>query len=365
MENKRVAIFHDYLNQYGGGERVLEALHELFPDADIYTLMYDRHVLPQYRAWRIKTSCVQYFPFWRQKYQIYLALFPLIMKLFSFQKYDIIITSTHAWGNWLRKGDATLISYCHTPIRYFWDLYEEYRKYRFVSWVARQLMPCAKYIIRFFDKKYAQQVDLFMANSHEVQQRIRQNYNKDARVVHPPVAVEFFGAFAPRTRQDYYMVVARLKAYKRIDVIVKAFNRMQKRLYVVGTGPEEKKIRALAGPTVEIFSCLTDEELREMYAAARGYAYMAYEDFGMTMAEAQAAGVPVVAYAKGGACEIVRHNETGILYNEQTEEALINAVNQCELRTWDERIIRTNAERFSQKQFKKEVLDCVKECGNG
>ncbi len=361
MSKKKIAIFHDYLNQYGGAERVLETLLEIFPSADIYTFVYDDRILPQFKDKRVVVSPVQYLPFARQHYQGYFWLFPFMIKLFNFQRYDIVIVSTHAWGNGIRKAQATMITYCHTPMRYIWDLYEDYIRYKFVPWWVRVFMPLLRPGMQDYDRRCAEQVDGFIANSKEVARRIKTNYGQDAQVIYPPVKVAFFSQCSRYTRDGHYLVVSRLKKFKRINLIVEACNRLARPLIIVGTGPARKHLQRQAGKTVRFIAKIDDTGLRELYATARGYLHAAREDFGMTMAEAQAAGTPVIAFGEGGAAEIVVHNETGILFREQTTESLIEAIKMSEAKEWDRQIIMRNAQRFSEEHFKNHFLRIVHE----
>ena len=355
----RIAIVHDYLNQYGGAERVLEALKELFPSADVFTLVYDKKSLPQYASWNIRTSFIARLPGACQHPQRYCWLFPLAFRFFPVRAYDRIIVATHAWGNSIARGEAPHITYCHTPVRYFWDLFDDYIRRRYVSWPMRVLMRCLKYPVRWYDRRCAKKVTLFIANSNEVKQRIHQCYGRAARVVYPPVKVDFFAAHVQLRREAYYLIVARLKPYKRIDIIIEAFNHMKKPLVVVGDGPEEKHLRSIAGPTVVFKKNISDEALRDLYSRARGYVYAAHEDFGMSMAEALAAGTPVIAYKKGGACEIVEENVTGIFYQEQSVAALADAVMAAEDRSWDHAVCSTRARRFSAERFNACLTEAV------
>lgn len=359
----RIAIYHDYLNQYGGAERVLETLHEMFPQAVIYTLFYDKKQLPQYQTWNIKTSFIQYLPLWKKKYQLYAWLFPVAVKFFNFQNCDLVIISTHAWGNGIRKGSAKLLTYCHTPMRYFWDLYNDYRKHGFVVWWIQWLMPLMKVIVQWYDKKCAQKIDVFIANSHEVQQRIKRHYGREAVVVYPPVNIEYFGSAVPTThRGQYYVTVSRLKAYKRINLVIDAFNRMQKPLMIIGSGPEEHKLKKIAGPMITFRSFVSDAELKNIYCHAHSYVYMAREDFGITMVEAQAVGLPVIAYGEGGAAEIITDTETGILFFKQSAEALIEAVQRAERIPWNRETIQQNAQQFSVTLFKEKIQKQIEVC---
>ncbi len=359
MSKKKIAIFHDYLNQYGGAERVLEKLLEIFPGAHVYTFVYDDEALPQFKQDAVITSPVQYLPFAKQHYQWYAWLFPIVIKLFNFSSYDVVIVSTHAWGNGICKTGAKMITYCHTPMRYIWDLYDEYMKNGYMPWLIRMVLPLVRPLLQRHDKRCAKNVDQFIANSKEVKQRIRTSYDRDAEVIYPPVKVLFFKDHAHDRAREHYLVVSRLKPYKRVDLVVKAFNRLNTRLIVVGNGPEKKALKRSAGTNIEFVSDINDEQLRDLYVTARGYIHMAHEDCGMTMIEAQAAGTPVIAYGKGGAREIVRDRETGILFSEQTEEALLAAIRMAEEKEWDYSRIQANAERFSESFFEGRIKEMM------
>ncbi|MDD5351223.1 MAG: glycosyltransferase [Chthoniobacteraceae bacterium] len=357
--SRRVAIVHDWLPLYGGAERVLEQILHLFPQADLFTLM--EALPPGDRAFlhgkEPHTSLIQRLPFCAKAYRNYFALMPFAIEQFDLSAYDIVISSSYAFAKGVLTGpDQLHLCYCHSPIRYAWDLQSQYLGQR--GGLARLIARLLLHYIRLWDTRTANGVDTFLANSHFIARRIRKTYGREARVVYPPVDVD---GFTPRSDKDeYYLAASRFVPYKRLDIVVKAFAKMPRRkLVIIGDGPEFARIRSLATPNVTLAGHQSQENLRHYLERARGFVFAGEEDFGITLVEAQACATPVIAYNHGGAREIVRDGATGILFPEQNEESLIRAIRRFEALRFDPGDLRRNAERFSIQVFRCQFADAV------
>jgi glycosyltransferase involved in cell wall biosynthesis len=344
----KVAITTDWLNSFGGAERVLVALHRMFPDAPIYTSVYDPSGLPDFmQGWDVRPSFLQKIPFAKRRHQWLLPLMPMAFEQFDLSEYDLVVTTNSACAKGVITRPGTInLCYCYTPCRYLWDLYHEYTR----GHPLRMLIAPIAHWMRLWDRLAADRVDHFVGISQEVAGRIDRHYRRDAEVIYPPVDVERVrpNGLPP---EDFYLVVSRLVGYKRIDLAVEACNRLGRRLVVVGDGPERRRLEGLAGPTVEFRGSLDDAEVADLYARCRALIFPGLEDFGIAPVEAQAAGRPVVAYGRGGALETVVGGVTGVFFDEQTVEATTTAVRKLEGVSFDSRRCRENALRFDSRKF--------------
>ncbi len=348
----RAAIIHYWLLNMRGGEKVLEALCHLLPDADIFTLFYDAEsVSATIRSHHITSSFLQ--PM-RRHHRSMLPLMPMALENFDLRGYDLIVSSESgpAKGIIVPSG-ARHVCYCHTPMRYLWDLYPAYRNDWTQSRVKRALMTPLTNYLRLWDYASAARVDEFIANSENVRRRIAKTYRREATVIFPPVAVETFYA---KPSEDYYLIVSELVAYKRIDAAVRVFSRSGRRLKIAGGGPEFAALKRIATPNIEFCGRVTDEELRELYARCRAFLMPGEEDFGITAVEALASGKPVIALGRGGALETVP-GYGGVLYREPTDEGLRAAIEQWDSRekSVDPEALRAWAARFSEAEFAAKV----------
>ena len=352
----KVAITADWLNSFGGAERVLLELHDMFPEAPIFTTVhYPRALPPSMQNWDVRTSFLQKIPLARRRHQTFLPLMPLAFEQFDLGDYDVVLTTSSSCAKGVITRPGTLnLCYCYTPSRYLWDLYHEYTR----SHKARALIAPIIHWLRMWDRLSADRVDYFVAISHEVAGRIKRHYGRESEVIYPQVDVD---RSVPNRRppEDFYLVVSRLVAYKRIDLAVKAATRLGRRLIVVGTGPEFKKLKAIAGPTVEFLHSRSDAEIADLYARCRAFLFPGFEDFGITPVEAQAAGRPVVAYGKGGATETVIDGVTGVLFSEQNVASLTAALLQLDKLSLDSVTIRRNAERFDRSEFRRRLARMI------
>ena len=344
----RVAIIHYWLLNMRGGEKVLEALCRLLPDADIFTLFYDpERVSPTIRSHRVTTSFLQ--PM-RRYHRSLLPLMPMALENFDLRGYDLIVSSESGPAKGIIvPSDARHVCYCHTPMRYLWDLYPAYRNEWTKSRVKRALMTPLAHYLRLWDYASSARVDDFVANSENVRRRIMKTYRRDAQVIFPPVEVE---TFYSKSSEDYYLIVSELVAYKRIDAAVRVFSRSGRKLKIAGGGPEFAALKRLASANIEFCGRVTDDELRELYARCRAFLMPGEEDFGITAVEALASGKPVIAFGRGGALETVPC-DGGILYSEATDAALRDAVEQWDSleSAVDPRALQAFAAKFSEAAF--------------
>jgi len=351
----RVAIVHDWLTGMRGGEKVLEAICELYPDARLFSLVRVRgSVSPRIERHAIRTSPVQWLPAAGRRYRHYLPLFPAAVELFDLDGYDLVISSSHcAVKSVIRTGRATHVCYCHSPMRYAWDQFPAYFGPELVGRVASRLLRPVMAGLARWDAATAGRVDAYIANSRYVAGRIRRYYNRRSAVVYPPVDTTFYrpGTLPPERRDRRFLVVSALVPYKRIDVAIEACRIARTPLTIVGRGPEEARLRRLAGPDVEFLGWRPDEEIRNLYGRAAAVLLPGVEDFGMVPIEAQACGTPVVALGAGGACETVEDGVTGVLVGDESTAAFAAGLARVAALSLDPAAIRANAERYSRERF--------------
>jgi len=370
----KVAIVHDWLTDFGGAERVVLAMHEAFPDAPIYTSVYQPEpaLRDALKGADIRTTFIQKFPKSLRRFHKW---FPVIRSLgfrrLDLSEFDIILTSSSAESKQVRKTRPRQIHicYCHTPIRYYWSHYDEYRKnpgFGKLDWLVKLLIPVFMPAERRADYKAAQKVDVFIANSTAVQQRIRQYYNKPATVIHPPVDTERFEP--ARERSDYYVALGRQVLYKHIDLAVAAATKLNIPLYVYGNGSQHQKLVDMAGPSVKFctdrFGDASDQAVADALNHARGYIFPTEEDFGIVQVEALAAGAPVIAYGKGGALDIVQDGESGVLFDHQTVDSVIDAIKRAEQINFLPGTLRRKAKRFDKSLFITKIRKIVADQSN-
>jgi glycosyltransferase involved in cell wall biosynthesis len=350
---KRVAIVHDWLTGMRGGEKVLEAICELYPEAAIYTLVHVRgSVSEPIEKHQIHCSALQRLPKAGQLYRQYLPIFPMVIETFDLDGYDLVISSSHcAAKSIIRAGSATHVCYCHSPMRYAWDQFDSYFGAAQVGqFKSRLLRPVLAHLARW-DAATAGRVDRFLANSQYVAGRIRRYYNRGSTVVHPPVDTTFYRPAPRQPSQPTFLIVSALVPYKRLDVAISACQRVGARLQIVGRGPEESRLRALAGSNVDFLGWRTNEQIRDLYREATAVLLPGTEDFGIVPVEAQACGTPVVALGNGGACETVQDGVTGVLVGDQSVEAFASGLDRVQSLSWDPDACRAHAERFSRAHF--------------
>lgn len=358
----RVAIVHDWLTGMRGGEKVLEAIGELYPEATIFTLLRVRGSVARAIEGRsIRTSALQWLPSARRHYRQYLPLFPTLVEWFDLDGYDLVISSSHcAVKSVVAPGRAVHVCYCHSPMRYAWDQFEAYFGVEQVGAVRnRVLRPLMARLARW-DRATAGRVDVFVANSRYVAGRIRRYYNRGSVVVYPPVDTALYRpADNPRPVNPGVLVVSALVPYKKVDLAIAACREARVPLTIVGTGPERARLERAAGPEVEFLGWRADEEIRQLYQQSAAVLLPGVEDFGIVPVEAQACGCPVIAAAHGGAAETVVHGETGLLVEDPTAPAFAEAIARVRGMTFDTSAMRQHALRFSRQRFLDEFRSAV------
>ncbi len=351
----KVAIVHPWFLVLGGGEKVVEELAELYPEADIFVLFSVSQMVPEsIRDRRIYTSFLNGVPWIQKLHRELIILYPTAVESLDLSSYDLVISSSGpaTFGINIRQ-DALHICYCHSPGRSWWDQYAE--RQRSISPFGKILYTAIASYLRMWEFSAAQRVDCFIANSHFIAQRIRKYLRREAIVIYPPVNVAM--GYCCEHHADYYLSVGRLEERKRLDLLVQACNQLQKRLVIVGVGTEEKRLRKIAGPTVEFRGHVSNAELRKLYAECRAFLFAADEDFGIAPVEAQAFGRPVIAYQHGGALETVRDGETGVFFAAQTVESLVGGIQRFETLEGNfiPSEIQHNAMQFDAGIFKTEM----------
>jgi glycosyltransferase involved in cell wall biosynthesis len=347
----KVAIVHYWLVGMRGGEKVVEALCEMYPQADIFTHVYDPDaVSDRIKQHRVIPTFINGLPRASRMYKSYLPLMPAALEQLDLRGYDLILSSESGPAKGVvPQPDALHVCYCHTPMRYVWNMYHEYRER--AGWMARLLMPTLTHYLRMWDVTSAARVDSFVANSATVARRINRYYNMDAAVIYPPVDTDAFSVVATSELADYYLMAGELVRYKRPELAVQAFNKMKLNLVIIGGGEMLEELRRLAGPTITIMGQQPFDVLKEHYAKCRALIFPGEEDFGMVPVEAMASGRPVVAFGKGGATETVKDGVTGIYFNEQTVEAICSAVSRLGDMQIDPQAIAQHAKQFGRDQF--------------
>jgi glycosyltransferase involved in cell wall biosynthesis len=359
---ERTVLVHDYLNQYGGAERVLEVFHDLAPSAPIYTSIYDPQFMPSaYRSWDIRTSWMDRLPRVHARHQAYLPAFPLAFERLRVPSCDLVLSSSSAFAKMVTPPPGALhVCYTHSPMRFAWDLDRYIARERLPRAAGAALRP-GMALLRQRDRATLPRVHRFIANSTVVRERIRDFWGRESTIVYPPVDTERLRPVAPSEVQDYFLMVSRLVPYKRFDLAIAACNALQLPLWIVGDGRDRKALQDQAGPTVRFLGRVSDDELRLLYARCRAAVFMSEDDFGIAQVEAQAAGRPVIALAAGGAYDTVIDGETGILVPRQETQSLIEAFARFDRVTFDSDRILTHAARFSRERFERELTALVAE----
>ena len=354
----KIAFVYDRLNKIGGAERILETIHQIWPDAPFYTAVHDLNGAPLSKRWQVRTSFMQHIPFAKTSHELYPWLTPFAFESFSLD-FDIVISITSAEAKGVITKPSTLhICYCLTPTRYLWSHSSDYQK-QGLAW----LKPLQYFLLtklRAWDQIAVQRPDHYLTISQTVRHRITKYYRRDAAVIYPPVNTDFFQPAASSPSVDklahlpgFFLVVSRLVAYKRIDIAIKACNQLNLPLVIVGTGRMLSKLKRLAGASVKFVGKLTDQELLRYYQNCAALIFPGEEDFGLTMLEAQSVGKPVIALRQGGATEIIKAGKTGLFFDKPTAASLKPVLRRFKAQTFNNRQIRDNVLKFDQKKFKK------------
>lgn len=355
----KIALFHDYLAQNGGAERVTEAIHQALPEADLCTtLAVPEKISPYLRDLEPKTTWMQALPAKSKLYRHYFLLYPWAIESARTQSYDLIVSSCCGYSKGVKRGpDAVHVCYCHNPMRWVW---------RFPEYMAREKfnMP-AKYALKLlvqglkqWEKRAAARPDHYIANSHIVARRLKDAFGVDATVIEPPILTSRFRI--SKETEDYYLILARLVPYKRIDIAVEACTKTNRRLFVIGDGSDRARLQRLAGPCVSFLGRQSDEAVNRYASRCRALIFPGEEDFGMAPLEVNAAGRPVVAYGAGGATETIREGLNGVLFREQTVESLIEGLEKLESESWSPATIRRNAMRYDVEVFQERLLQFLR-----
>ena len=355
----KVAIIHYWLVGMRGGEKVVQELCKIYPQADIYTHAYNpKEISDTINKHNIKTTFIQNLPFAQKKYQSYLPFMPLALEQLDLRGYDLVISSESGPSKGVITDPNSLhLCYCHSPMRYIWDMYQDY--FQNAGYIRKLLMVPLTHYLRTWDVSSSNRVDQFVANSSFIQKRIRKFYRREAQIIHPPVNTNDFSVSSEN--EDFYLMVGQLVDYKRTDLAVNAFNKLNKKLVIIGAGDQLKMLKSIAKNNVEILGYQKFDVIKDHYSKCKAVIFPGVEDFGMVPIEAMASGKPVIAYGKGGALDYVMNKKNGILFNEQTIQSLQEAIQRFE----DEGIdfspeeIKAFSEKFSAHEFRRKFIDLV------
>ena len=358
----KIALIHDYLNQYGGAEKVLEVMHAMFPSAPIYTSIYDDLAMPaRYRTWDIRSSFMQKLPAWRKHFRKYFLIYPSAFEQFDLSGYDLVISSSSAYAKGIITAPgAKHLCYCHTPMRFAWRS-ADYVERESIGGVFGKILPLFLTYVRLWDVQSAQRVDQFIANSQTVAARIKHFYHRDSVVLPPPVELQ---PFMQRDPDDFYLTGGRLVPYKRINLAVEACTRLKLPLIVFGDGRDRAELERIAGSTVKFVGRVDDATLRDLYARCRAYVMTGEEDAGIQPVEAMGAGRPVIAYKAGGALDTIIEGTTGRFFAQQSVESLMSAIQASQHDTYDAQAIRAHAEGFDRPIFEQKFMEQVEQVVN-
>lgn len=356
----KVAIVADWLVVYGGAECVISAMHELYPDAPIFTTLFRPEKMKELAKADVRTSYLQRVPFAKKKHRWFLQFMPHAVERFDLSDYDIVISSCHSVSKGIITKPQTLhVSYCHTPMRYCWDGWQQYLQQWNFKWPIKQYIYRKMSDIRMWDRLAADRVDAYIANSHYIAKRIKKYYRRDAHVIAPPADTDRFCMSADGKVKNYFLATGRLIPYKRFDLLIEAFNKMKLPLKIVGTGPEEEKLKKMAEDNIQFMGYVSDEKLVQLYQECRAFLFPPLEDAGIVPIEAMSCGRPVIAYGEGGAAETVIAGKTGEFFERQMVDDVIEAVTAFDEKKYDSKAIRAHAEEYSRDAFKKQLKNFV------
>jgi glycosyltransferase involved in cell wall biosynthesis len=357
----KIALVHDYLVQNGGAERVLKCLTEIWPNAPIHTIVYDKNKCLDFKDRKIKTSFLQKIPGSKKYHRLFPFLMMSAVEQFNFNNYDIVLSDSSSFAKNIVTSPKTLhICYCHTPMRYAWDDCQYYtQEFGFPGWL-KKIVPFLMNYMRIWDYNSTNGVDSFIANSNFVQGRIKKYYQRNSIVINPPVQVDNFYITPKEKLKDYFLITGRMMKYKKMDLVIEVFNEIKMPLKIIGQGVEYKNLKKIAGPTIEFLGKVSEKKLRRTYSEAQAFIFPQEEDFGIVAIEALASGRPVIAYKAGDIVEHIEENKTGIFFEKQNKESLKKAIKRFRETDFDSKYIRKTVLAFSENSFKvkieKEVL---------
>jgi len=364
MENKqkelKIALVCDWLTNWGGAERCFMAFHEIWPEAPIYTLLYNEKKMPEFKNADIRTSYLQKVPLARKKWQLFLKQMPYAIEQFDLSEYDIVLSASHVVAKGVITRPETLhVCYLYTPTRYLWDYTHFYVKESPFPNFIKNYIKKQLHSLRIWDKSAADRPDQIVAISDHVKKRVKKYYRRDCDVIYPPCNTNLY---QPSDEiKDYFLIVGRQSPYKRSDIVVEAFNRLGLPLIIIGDGPELKKLKSIARDNIQFLGRIPDEEVKKYYSQCKAFIFPQEEDFGITPLEAQSAGRPVIAYRKGGATETVIENKTGLFFDEQTPKAIMEVIERFDEKKFNPKTIREHALDFNTESFKKMIKEYVEE----
>ena len=368
LKNLKVALVHDFLNQYGGAERVLLELHKMFPEAPIYTLLYDpAKMRGKFAGADIRPSFLQKFPRWfKRRHKYMLPFMPTAPETFNLRDFDLVISSSSAFAKGIIVKPKTIhVCYCHSPMRYAWDWNEKYLNEQGLGSKRRIFARLILNYVRMWDKVAADRVDFFIANSRYTQARIKKYYGQESAVVYPPVDTDLETSFPSGKSGDYFLIVSRLSPYKKVEVAIEAMNKLDLPLLVVGEGSPKyvKHLKSIAGAGTKFAGWQSDEKIKKYYAGCRAFLFPGEDDFGITPVEAMSFGKPVIALRRGGTTETVIEGETGEFFKESTVEVMADAIRRFaeNEKKYDSQKIRQRAEKFSREKFRENFERAIRE----
>ncbi len=359
---KKIALVHDFLFKLGGAERVLKTMADLFPEAPIYTLIYDKEKCGSlFPASRVIASELNHFPrFIRKHPQWLLSSYPEAIENFDFSSFDLVISSSGAFAHGAITSPTTKhLCYCHSPMRYAWDYAHEYLEELSLPWWQEYLVRKKLMKLRQWDRASSDRPDKYLANSLHVKKRLKKYFNVQAQVLYPPVEIDRF--FPMKRHKDYFLMISALSPFKKIDIAIQAFNKIRKKLVIIGEGKDKKRLRAMAGPTIEFLGRKSDNEVKDALEHCRAFIFPGEEDFGIAPVEAMAAGKPVIAYGKGGVLETIVEGETGFFFRESNALSLELALGKFfeHEKEFDAHTIARHAKLFHPNHFKEKLLACL------
>ena len=368
IKDLKIALVHDFLVEFGGAERVLCTLSEMFPEAPIYTLLAEKENFPAWlKGKKIETSFLQKWPkFLRRRKKWLLPLLPVAPETFDLREFDLVISSSGAWSKGIvTRLNTVHISYLHSPMRFVWDSSSSYLREQKKNSFVNFFVDLFKNYLRVWDRAASDRPDHLIVNSNYTKERVQKYYGREAQIIYPPARNATHsvagGPAVKNLPKDYFLIVSRLAPYKKVDVAIEAFNKLELPLVIVGTGTEEKYLKSIAGKNIHFFGFVSEEKLAAIYADACGFIFPAIDDFGIAPVEAMTQGVPVLAIRKGGAKEIVKEGVTGEFFDAVTPEVLSDGVRRFKENrgNYDAEIIKMRAREFSEERFKKEMLEFI------
>ena len=360
----KIALVHDYLIRFGGAERVFLNLRKIFPKATIYTLLYNKEKMGKYFSdVEVHTSFLQQFPgFWRKRQKYLLPFIPMAPETFDLRNFDLVISSSNSFVKGvITRPHAIHICYCHSPMRFGWDAYASYVKDQRRGFLTNAGIRIMMHYIRIWDRSAANRVDHFIANSKTTAMRIKKFYGRDSRVIYPPVEIGKMQMATVKPDKEYFLIVSQLTPYKRIDIAIDAFNKLELPLTIIGEGPDKVRLKRMAGKTIQFLGWQPDEIVRESFQNCTAFIFPGEDDFGIAPVEAMGYGKPVLAYHKGGAVETILQGITGEFFDDLATESLADGIRRLRLNlhNYSPLVIRKRAEKFSQERFERAIKEYV------